>query len=67
MLVTRLIEATPRLQTAEYRSQVAEHFRSHPVPTGDRALRQALERFSTNAALRRRAAPVLQRWLRSRT
>jgi len=66
MLGTRVIEATPHLQTLTHRRQVAEHFRTHPVPAGERALRQALERFGHNAALRRRAAPALKRWLASR-
>ena len=67
MLVNRLIEATPALQSAAHRREVARHFRAHPVPAGRRALRQALERFTLNARLRRRAAPVLERWLASRT
>ncbi len=67
MLVTRLIEATPALGTSAYRKEVAEHFRENPVPTGERALKQALERFALNSALRRRAAPALHTWLRSKT
>jgi puromycin-sensitive aminopeptidase len=62
-LVTRVIEATPALQTPAYRRRVATFFRKHPVPTGRRALLQALERFDRNAELRRRAAPGLRRWL----
>jgi puromycin-sensitive aminopeptidase len=63
MLATRVIEATPVLQTRSHKQQVAAHFRRHRVPAGERALRQALERFDLNAALRRRAAPVLRRFL----
>jgi puromycin-sensitive aminopeptidase len=66
MLATRVIEATPQLQTAARRREVAAHFRAHPVASGERALRQALERFALNAALRRREAPVLRRWLERR-
>jgi hypothetical protein len=33
------------------------------VPTGQRALRQALERFSLDAALGRRSARPLREWL----
>jgi aminopeptidase N len=62
-LVTRVIEATPALQTPAWRRRVAAFFRAHPVPTGRRALLQALERFDRNAELRRRAAPGLRRWL----
>jgi puromycin-sensitive aminopeptidase len=62
-LVTRVVDATPALATPAYRRDVAAFFRSHPVPTGQRALRQALERFDRNAELRRRAAPELRDWL----
>ena len=64
-LVTRVIEATPALQTPAYRRRVAAFFRKHPVPTGRRALLQALERFDRNAELCRRAAPGLRRWLKA--
>jgi len=63
MLITRLVEATPALQTAAGRRDVASFFRAHPIPTAKRALEQALERFDLNAELRRREAPGLQRWL----
>ena len=63
MLATRLVEATPSLQTPAHRREVAEFFRTHPLPTAKRALAQALERFDLNTALRRRAAPGLTRWL----
>jgi puromycin-sensitive aminopeptidase len=62
-LVTRVIDATPALQTTRHRRAVAAFFRAHPVPTGQRAVRQALERFDRNAELRRRAAPALRAWL----
>lgn len=63
MLATRLVEATPSLQTLEHRRDVAAFFRANPLPTAKRALAQALERFDLNAALRRRAAPGLARFL----
>jgi aminopeptidase N len=63
MLVSRVVEATPMLQTPAYRTDVAAFFRAHPVPTAERALRQALERFALHAELRRRAAPGLRRFL----
>jgi aminopeptidase N len=66
MLVTRLVEATPALQTAIWRRDVASFFRAHPLPTARRALQQALERFDLNAELRRREAPGLRRWFESR-
>jgi puromycin-sensitive aminopeptidase len=66
MLVTRLVEATPALQTAALKRDVASFFRAHPLPTAKRPLEQALERFDLNAELRRREAPGLRRWLEAR-
>jgi puromycin-sensitive aminopeptidase len=63
LLASRLIEATPALRTRAHRREVAEFFRSHPVPAGDRALRQALERFDWYAAYRRSAGPELAAYL----
>jgi len=63
MLATRLVEATPSLQTQQHRRDVAAFFKAHPLPTAKRALAQALERFDLNAELRRRAAPGLTNWL----
>ncbi|MEN8182494.1 MAG: M1 family metallopeptidase [Myxococcota bacterium] len=65
MLVTRVIDATPALRTPAHRREVAAFFKTHPVPTGQRAVRQALERFDRNRELRRRAAPGLRAWLRT--
>ena len=45
MMAARLIEATAALQTREHRREVATFFRAHPVETGTRALKLALERF----------------------
>lgn len=66
MMVARLIEATPALQTAAHQKEVTTFFKTHPAPTGERALRQALERFRLNTALRRRAVPQLRDWLVNR-
>lgn len=66
MLVTRLVEATPALQMPVWKRDVATFFRAARVPTAERALKQALERFDLNAELRRRAAPGLRRWLAAR-
>jgi puromycin-sensitive aminopeptidase len=63
MMISRLIEATPLLQTQALKREVATFFRAHPVETGKRALKQALERFDLNSELRRRAAPMLANWL----
>jgi puromycin-sensitive aminopeptidase len=65
MLVTRLVEATPALQTSASKRDVASFFRAHPLPTAKRALQQALERFDLNSELRRREAPGLRRWFES--
>jgi puromycin-sensitive aminopeptidase len=63
MMIARVIEATPALQTPAMMREVAAFFGAHPVPTATRALRQALERFELNNELRRRTAPGLARWL----
>ncbi|MEE8580408.1 MAG: M1 family aminopeptidase [Myxococcota bacterium] len=64
LLASRLIEATPALGTPRYRREVARFFRTHPLPAGERTLRQALERFDWYAAFRRRAGPALTRYLK---
>ncbi len=66
MLVTRLVEATPALGAPRWRRDVAAFFRTHPLPTGTRALRQALERFDLDNAFVRREAAGLGRWLAAR-
>jgi len=63
MLISRLVEALPALQSEAHRRSVAAFFQSHPVPTAARALRQTQERFRLNAEMRRRNAPALERWL----
>jgi len=62
-LCSYLIEMTPALLTSEYRREVAKFFRTNPVPTGERALRQALERFDWYRGFRRQAAKDLVAWL----
>jgi puromycin-sensitive aminopeptidase len=62
-LCSYLIEMTPALLTADYRREVAKFFRANPVPTGERALRQALERFDWYKGFRSRAAKDLAKWL----
>ena len=66
MMASRLIEATAALQTREHRREVATFFRAHPVETGTRALKLALERFDVNEELRRRAGKELRSWLTAR-
>jgi aminopeptidase N len=66
MLITRPIEATPHLGSRAARRDVAAFFRANPVPTGARAVRQALERFDLNLEFQTRAAPALRRWLQAK-
>jgi len=66
MMVTRLIEALPALQTPAFKREFTVFFRAHPVPTAARAIKQALERFDLNHELRQRAAPGLATWLTTR-
>jgi puromycin-sensitive aminopeptidase len=63
LLAGRLIEATPALLTPAHRRDVARFFAQNPLPSGARALRQALERFDAYRTLRRPAAAALERFL----
>jgi puromycin-sensitive aminopeptidase len=62
LLASRLVEATSSLLTETHRREVAKHFRDHPVPSAERALRQTLERFSWYKGFRRKAGADLTRW-----
>jgi hypothetical protein len=63
LLASRLIDATPSLLTDAHRREVAAFFRDHPVASGERALRQSLERFAWYKGFRRQAAADLSEWL----
>jgi puromycin-sensitive aminopeptidase len=63
LFASRLIDSTPNLLTPAYRKEVARFFRENPVPSGDRALRQALERFDWFQGFHREAAARLSAWL----
>jgi len=65
-LVTRVIDTLPELQTPGHRREVSAFFRKHPVPTGRRAIQQALERFDLNREFRQRARAGFTRWLADR-
>jgi puromycin-sensitive aminopeptidase len=65
LLASRLVETTWRLLTPAHRREVARFFREHPVPSGERALRQSLERFDWYRGFRRDAARELAVWLES--
>ncbi len=60
-----LIEMTPALLTNAHKREVAKFFRANPVPTGERALRQALERFDWYRGFRETAAKDLVEWIRT--
>ena len=63
MLVTRPIEALPALGTRAWRRDVAKFFRENPVATGQRTVRQALERFDIAIAFDERNEAAFERWL----
>ena len=63
LLAGRLIESTWRLLTPAHRREVASFFAANPLPSGERALRQALERFDWYRRFRGPAAAGLARWL----
>ncbi len=66
LLAARLVESTWRLLTPAHRRAVARFFAAHPLPSGERALRQSLERFDWYRRFRRPAAADLARWLATR-
>jgi len=63
LLASRMVESTWWLLTPGYRREVAAHFAAHPLPSGERALRQTLERFDWYRGFRRGAARDLREWL----
>ena len=63
MMITRPIEATPALGTRAHRRQVAAFFREHPVATGQRAVKQALEQFDLTLSFDARVQGELGRWI----
>jgi puromycin-sensitive aminopeptidase len=65
LLASRLIESTTHLGKARYRREVARFFRAHPVPSGERVLRQTLERFDWYRGFRVEAASSLRAHLAS--
>ena len=67
LLAGRVIQATPALGSRAHRREVARFFKANPVPSGARALRQALERFDGYDAFLRREGPRLQAYLHSET
>lgn len=66
-LVTRIIDVLPELQTPKHRREVAAFFRKNPVPTGKRAVAQALERFDLNQAFRKSSQEGFESWLKKQS
>ncbi len=66
LLAGRLVESTWRLLEPRHRGDVARFFAAHPLPSGERALLQSLERFDWYRRFRRPAADELARWLERR-
>jgi puromycin-sensitive aminopeptidase len=63
LLASRLVESTWHLLAPAQRRSVARFFAANPLPSGERALRQSLERFDWYRRFRRPAALELARWL----
>jgi len=61
-----LIEKTPALLTPAYRREVKAFFRRNPVLSGERTLRQAMERFDWYRGFRRPAVQAIETWLAAR-
>ncbi len=66
LLAGRLVESTWRLLSPAHRRSVARFFAANPLPSGERALRQSLERFDWYRRFRVPAAADLRRWLAAR-
>jgi puromycin-sensitive aminopeptidase len=66
LLASRLVESTWHLLTPGHRREVARFFAENPLPSGERALRQTLERFDWYRGFRKDAARELARWLDQR-
>ena len=62
-LAGRLLAALPLLGTRAYRTEVSSFFKEHPLPSSDRLLRQALERFDWWLGFHRAAATELESYL----
>jgi len=67
LLASRLIESTWQLLTPAQRREAAAFFAEHRVPSGERTLRQSLERFDGYKGFRRSAARELRIWLDPRS
>jgi aminopeptidase N len=61
--IPQVVAGTQHFCSAESAREVKAFFAAHPVPAADRALRQAIERIESCAALASRQAPALTKWL----
>ena len=64
--VPTIIGALGNFCSAEMADEVGRFFQIHPVPTSQRALAQAIERMQNCAAVARRQAEPMGRWLETR-
>jgi aminopeptidase N len=60
-----LVASTGNFCDVGMRDQVKEFFASHPVPTAERTLKQALERIDYCIDVKERQSPELASWLQS--
>ena len=60
-----LVASTGNFCDVGMRDQVKEFFVSHPVPTAERTLKQALERIDYCIDVKERQSPELASWLQS--
>ena len=64
MLITRPIDALPYLGSIRYKKDVQEFFKTTSVPSGRRALKQALERFDSDERLAQTSRAEIISWLK---
>jgi len=62
-----LVASTGNFCDIGMRDEVKEFFSSHPVPTAERTLKQALERIDYCVDVKERQGPELASWLRSQS
>ncbi len=63
--IPSIISALGSMCSAEKAAEVRQFFASHPVPSSERTLQQAIERIEVCAALARRQSAPMSAWLKS--
>ncbi len=58
-----LVSSMSAFCSVDARDDIRSFFASHPLPTGERALNQTIERIDNCIAMRRQQEPELARWL----